>query len=523
MDMKKIYFYYSFLIFINLMPSVPLSIKGILGLLFIIFSSITSDLRGTIITTLLLIALQSYSYLMDFSVDYQNGTIAMTMGIVVYLAVASFIGSYAEKNKKMIHELKKENELCNRIETELKHQIATQNCLMDTLPIPLFFKDLNFEYIEINPAFSDLLKISGEDALGRNVYQLYDPYIAEICDQMDRDLMTSRGKQVKEISIAANDGNTKTIIVSKSMIKDDAGMPSGIVGVVLDVSEQKASEKLKCNIEALKQEDRLKTEFFSNISHELRTPLNVIFSAAQLLEMCVNDINYSNNMIKIQKNTMSIKQNCLRLQRLVNNLIDISKIDAHAFDLSLQNSDIVNAVEEITLSVADYISNKGIQLSFDTDIEEKIMAFDEEKLERIILNLLSNAIKFTSKGGMIRVSILDKDDSVVIQIKDTGIGIPQDKLDEVFNRFYQIAPVNTRCREGSGIGLNLVKSLVEMHHGEIFVESELGKGTAFSVNLPCNRLKKVRTKSNINDMHSRIEKIQLEFSDIYGQIQKPAN
>lgn len=521
--MKKLCFFYFLIIFINLMPSIPLSIKGILGLVFIIFSSITSDLKGAIITTILLIFLQTFSYLMHFSVDYEDGTITMLLGTIVYFAIACFFGSYAENNRKMIQELKNENVFRNRIEMELKHQITVQNCLMNTVPMPLFFKDLNFNYVGINAAYSELLKIKEQDVIGKNAYQLYDRCIAEICDQMDKDLLSSQEKQVKEITICEND-NTKSIMICKAIIKDDEGIPSGIFGVVIDITEQKESEKLKSNIAELRQEDNLKTEFFSNISHELRTPLNVIFSAVQLIEMSVNNLNYHSNQSKIKKNVMSIKQNCLRLQRLVNNLIDVSKIDAQAFELCLQNLDIVCVVEEITLSVADFITNKGIRLLFDTDIEEKIMAFDEEKMERIILNLLSNAIKFTSEGGVISVSIFDQDDSIIIRISDTGIGMPKDKLSEVFNRFYQISPVNTRSQEGSGIGLNLVKSLVEMHRGEISVESELGKGTVFSITLPCDILaKENQHQSNLFDVHSRIEKVQLEFSDIYNPIRKPAN
>ncbi|MEL7656596.1 MAG: HAMP domain-containing sensor histidine kinase, partial [Bacillota bacterium] len=222
------------------------------------------------------------------------------------------------------------------------------------------------------------------------------------------------------------------------------------------------------------------------------------------------------NQNKIVRNIRSIKQNSLRLQRLVNNLIDITKIDSQAFEIRLQNLDIVNVVEEITLSVVDFISNKGISLVFDTNIEEKIMAFDEEKIERIILNLLSNAIKYTPKGGSISVSIIDYGENVNIQIKDSGIGIPEDKLDLVFNRFYQISPLNTRQQEGSGIGLNLVKSLVEMHHGKISVDSDLGKGTNFNIDLPYRLLDNETSRQpRFFNNQSRIEKIQLEFSDIY--------
>ena len=145
------------------------------------------------------------------------------------------------------------------------------------------------------------------------------------------------------------------------------------------------------------------------------------------------------------------------------------------------------------------------------------MAFDEEKLERILLNLLSNAIKFSPTGESIFVELSDKGSSICIRVKDMGIGIPADRQQLIFQRFYQISPVNTRLREGSGIGLNLVKSLVELHQGVITLESECGKGSAFIVELPVKltREEKIPTKEEGNNRETKIEKIQLEFSDIY--------
>jgi len=181
-----------------------------------------------------------------------------------------------------------------------------------------------------------------------------------------------------------------------------------------------------------------------------------------------------------------MKQNCFRLLRLINNLIDITKIDSGYFKINLENSDIVKVVEDITLSVANYIENKGVELIFDTNIEEKIMAFDPEKLERILLNLLSNALKFTSKEDRIDVIVLDKGNEVVIEVKDTGIGIPKEQQERIFDRFIQVDKSLTRDHEGSGIGLSLVKSLVEMHEGNITLKSKYGEGSSFIINIPSN-------------------------------------
>ena len=180
-----------------------------------------------------------------------------------------------------------------------------------------------------------------------------------------------------------------------------------------------------------------------------------------------------------------MKQNCYRLLRLINNLIDITKIDTGYFHINEINYNIISLIENITLSVADYIENKGMSLIFDTDVEEKIIACDPEKIERIILNLLSNAVKFTPCGGNIIVNIEDNIDNICIRVKDTGRGIPAEKLDSIFERFVQVDKSLARDHEGSGIGLSLVKALVELHGGTISVKSKEGNGTEFIIYIPC--------------------------------------
>lgn len=179
-------------------------------------------------------------------------------------------------------------------------------------------------------------------------------------------------------------------------------------------------------------------------------------------------------------------------------------------------------VEDITLSVADYIKNKGTELIFDTDIEEKIIACNDEKIERIMLNLLSNAIKYTKSGGTIKVDIKNLDTKVMISVQDTGIGIPNDKLDVIFERFRQADELLTRRAEGSGIGLSLVKSLVVAHGGTISVNSTQGVGSEFVILLPSFTVEntQISDKSldiihNYDQLEKDVENINIEFSDIY--------
>lgn len=262
--------------------------------------------------------------------------------------------------------------------------------------------------------------------------------------------------------------------------------------------------------------DELKNEFFSNISHEFRTPINVLLSTLQLIKLQQQNLQDDPNSQKIIRYTGIMRQNCYRLLRLANNLIDITKMDSGFFEINPCNCNIVEVIEEITLSVAEYIQDKGINLEFDTEVEEKTMSVDPEKIERIMLNLLSNSVKFTEEKGSIFVNIKDMGDSIEVSVKDTGIGIPEDKLDIIFERFRQVNSSLNRIQEGSGIGLSLVKKLVELHGGEIKVKSEYGVGTEFIFTLPvtvCPEEADQRLTS-INEQ-VKADKINLEFADIY--------
>ena len=258
------------------------------------------------------------------------------------------------------------------------------------------------------------------------------------------------------------------------------------------------------------------SKMFSSISHELKTPLNIIFSALQLLENQCNNASIVPDYKMFSKYSKVMKQNCYRLVRLINNLIDMNKIELGFYKLKLTNDNIVKTIEDITLSVVDYAKLKNITIVFDTDIEEKITALDSEKFERIMLNILSNAIKFTKAEGIINVNIYNKGNYIILKIKDTGIGIPQNMLNKIFNTYTQVDDSLRGTVEGNGIGLSLVKSLVEMHGGEISVKSEMGVGSEFNIKLPIRLIESpishMNKSYNINDP---VEKIKIELSDIH--------
>jgi signal transduction histidine kinase len=261
--------------------------------------------------------------------------------------------------------------------------------------------------------------------------------------------------------------------------------------------------------------DKLKTEFFANISHEFKTPLNILMGAMQLLELYASNGTIIDPQLKFDKYLKTMKQNALRLLRLINNIIDLTKIDSSYFHVELHNYDIVEIVEGVIESINLYAKSKSVNIIFEKKIKEQVMAIDADKIERVLLNILSNALKFTNENGNIQVEVGMIGNSVYISVKDDGIGIQEDKIDVIFQRFRQVDKSFTRNREGSGIGLSLVKAIVEMHEGSIIVNSEYGMGSEFIVELPMTTVNdEGQTKLYLGYEDSRLERIKVEFSDI---------
>jgi len=375
----------------------------------------------------------------------------------------------------------------------------------------------------VNQAYCDYFHMKYEELVGTKFLTLIpEEFHAEIKERLSSINADNPTITYEHSAISSKGEMLWQRWIDQAFFNDD-GEIIEFQSVGVDITElkekeetlQKEAEENKKKLDEILEYDKLKTEFFANISHELRTPLNLILSTLQLLELTVK--NSTLELKQMRKDHQIIRQNCYRLLRLINNLIDITKIDSGYFNINFKNHNIINVVEEITLSVAEYVKNKDIELLFDTDIEEKIMACDPDKIERIILNLLSNAVKFTRPGGKIAVNIFDRGENIAISIKDTGIGIPEDKIDIIFKRFRQIDKSFTRNHEGSGIGLSLTKSLVGMHGGEITVKSQYGIGSEFIINLPVLVLEQEEFEiSNKDISNNHVESINIEFSDIYS-------
>ena len=298
----------------------------------------------------------------------------------------------------------------------------------------------------------------------------------------------------------------------------DAHVLLAIVKSMLRI--QSTEIRLRIALKEAEAASNVKTQFLANVSHELKTPINVIVSALQMSGIIIENIDLQDiDLLDIKKKLFKyngmMEQNSYRLIRLINNLIDISKIDSGFMNMTRRNIDIVRIVEDITLSVASFVESKKIELIFDTDVEEKITACDPNKIETIIFNLLSNATKFTNADGKITVNIFDKEEYIIISVQDTGIGIAEEDKQNIFQRFLQIDDTSHRNSEGSGIGLSLVKSLVEMHGGEITIESIYGQGSNFIIKLPIIIIDETKEKNRGSIDPNYVDKMNIEFSDVY--------
>ncbi|SUY33170.1 sensory box histidine kinase/response regulator [Clostridium perfringens] len=314
-----------------------------------------------------------------------------------------------------------------------------------------------------------------------------------------------------EARIIRADNEVRNVLFRANSIKNENGESIRRIIIINDITN---------NIEKGNEMEKLRMEFFANISHEFKTPVNLIYSALQLLELKLKNNRDRDGDGDIYINYIKMaKQNVFRLLKLINNLIDSTKLEAGFFNVNIKNHDIVSCVEDITMSICNFAEKNKISITFDTEEEEKIIAFDFNHLERILLNVLSNAIKFNRENGNIDVYISFDDKYANISIKDTGIGIQKDKIDLLFHRFKKINNRLTKVNEGSGIGLYIAKELVKINGGDMIVNSELGEGTEFIIKLPIKKNEsKVLDEIALTscEIENREELYKVELSDIYS-------
>lgn len=415
--------------------------------------------------------------------------------------------------------LSQENGKRLQMQKQLQEEEVLLQKILNSIGEGIIVIDQNYELLHYNDLYAEMFHIPRSILRNKKVNHIYY-YVSRqfkgpktFFDGMKQAL--SKNEEFRE-EITLKDGK----ILKMYMTPFEVYHIKGWVFSFRDITEEKLSRKLQEEIEEReevysqkKREIQMKMDFYTNFSHELKTPINIISAVGHMLKMEVED-----HSPKVKKYLHILNQNCNRLIRNINNSIDINKVENGYFQLDEKNCNIIEIIEDITLSVLPYTDEKNIHLVFDTAIEEKITKVDINVMERILLNLLSNAIKFTPSGGLIQVLIEDLGQELEILVIDNGIGIEESKLEDIFERFHQGNSSLEFNPRGSGVGLYLVKKLVEMQEGRIFAHSEIGSGTTFQVILPMEEVEILEDTLDPKILHmhklGQQEVIDIEFSSL---------
>ncbi len=395
---------------------------------------------------------------------------------------------------KDITERKIVDRALQRIRDEREEYQFRLQSILDNTPLIVFIKDLEGRYLVVNRSFREFLQVDEKQVIGKTDFDFEKQQIAQQYKEADELVINTLKDTVLEETVEKEDGTHNLMIVKFPLFDKDKKI-YGIGGIASDITE-KVLQQQKL-IEAKKKAEsaeQLQEQFLANMSHEIRTPMNGIIGMTNIL-MNTNLTSEQDEFVQI------IRQSSDNLLKLINDILDLSKIKAGK--LTIENIDF-NLQEMLDNTIAAFkvkAREKNIRLSlmYDRSLPERLIS-DPLRLTQIMTNLLSNAFKFTEEGGIeINVKLIEKenDEAVVcFAVSDTGIGIPADKLQHIFESFEQAAVETTRKYGGTGLGLSITKRLVNMLGADIEVISELEKGTTFSFNLHMKIGKAVPKENN---------------------------
>lgn len=316
---------------------------------------------------------------------------------------------------------------------------------------------------QMNASARAMFGAKGTDVIGRPYYEVIDdPRVKEIIVGS----LNDNEEIATEISLARGDEGERIYQAQTALVRNDEGQTIGVVAIFNDITE-------------IRNVERMKTAFVSTVSHELRTPLTSIKGFISTLLQ--DEEGYYDRETQREFYTI-IDTECDRLTRLISDLLNVSRIEAgRALELNLKQVNLPNLIEKVVTVQKSYTNKHTFEIDL-KDLPE--ITADEDKIDQILTNLTNNAIKYSPKGGTITITGRHKDGIVTISVADQGMGIPKEHLGKVFDRFHRVDNRDTREVGGTGIGLYLVKHLVEAHGGKIWVESEVGKGSTFTFTLP---------------------------------------
>lgn len=364
-------------------------------------------------------------------------------------------------------------------ESERRFQV-----LADSAPVFIFVMDTEPKVIYVNRSWLEYTGQSSEKALGAGkLKSAIHPDDVDAFDQVFLDAYYQQKPFRFETRVRKANGEYGWVLASGVPRYTPAGLFLGYIGTGIDITEQKGVEVALEAARALAEEsNKRKSEFLSLISHELRTPLNSIIGFSELLEM--QSVGALNNTQ--QEYVHQVITSGYHLLHLVDDILDVAKIEAGKMTIYPRQTDINALLEDVQHMMLELANKKEVKLSFQLQPELDQVYADPQRLKQIFINLIDNAIKFNKPGGLVTVRMNQSQDTdwLESEVYDTGIGIPESKIPQLFQKFYQVDSSLTRVHGGSGLGLVLTKELIEMHGGSIQVESKEGIGTSFRFRIP---------------------------------------
>ena len=409
--------------------------------------------------------------------------------IVAVFKDVTDIKNAEKKLQKQNIELKK----AKKIAEDSEHRLKT---FIDSIPDVVCFKDGKGRWLLANDADLKLFHLEGIDYLGKTDAELSklteDVFSQAFMHCIETDEKAWQKKKLsREIETITQENGTKTVFdVYKIPLFTRSGKRKGLAVIGRDITKQKITEeKLIKAKEAAEKSDQLKTSFLNNMSHEIRTPMNGIIGFSKLL------MTKEHNQEDHKKYTEIIINSSQQLLQLVNDILDIAKIEANEVNLKEEEIDIDAFCKEIITFYKIEADKKGIDLLVDkTKLQNTKFILDPIKLRQVINNLINNALKFTDKGS-IKLSCSDHDNNLKVSIADTGIGIAKEMQNSVFDRFRQVETNSEKNYGGTGLGLAICKGLIKLMHGKIWVESDLGMGSTFHFTIPYKTVNQSKTNT----------------------------
>ncbi len=386
-----------------------------------------------------------------------------------------------EDNDELYRLSREINGMLNEIylaEQELKTQAREKKVLLDSLNELAVFVDPELRIIWANKSALEYMKMDLENAMG--IYLKDAPGISgPLVEYLHLEQIFTTGKKISGEYFAKD---RKVWFVQAIPVPDEKGKIIGVLQTCRDITERKEAEKLLHEKQIAEVANLTKSEFLANMSHELRTPLNSIIGFSDLLyEKVYGELNE-----KQTKAVGNISRSGKHLLNLINDILDLSKVEAGKLELDYKEFELASKLNSIVNLLAPIADRKNIQIEIYVDKDLTAVRADEARFVQIMYNLVDNAIKFSHENGLVNIRAEKKGDLVEIKVKDNGIGIKLEDQHKLFKPFSQVDSFSSKKFQGTGLGLSLVKQIVNLHGGYVWFNSKIGEGSTFAFTIPIN-------------------------------------